>query len=214
MELYGIRVAFLDIEASALEDGSFPIEIGWAPGRAGEFESFLIRPTAEWAAAGVWSDLSEEIHGISKADLHADGVTTAEAIARLERALFGSIVLSDALEWDAYWLRRSFEAANRPCPIELQPFDRTVKAIAIANGNDPDITSQRIEEWALLASETAVHRAGPDAADNYRRAVAIISAGPGDSFDLEASEMRKRTAARKQTPAEDVQREGRDERLE
>jgi len=172
----GLPVVIIDVEASALEQGSYPIEIGWAPGHAAEFESFLIRPTEEWVEGGIWSDLSEEIHGISKAELQTAGVSAPEAIARLEAGLAGSIVLSDAIEWDGYWLRRLFETANRPCPVKLQPFNRVVKEVALANGIDPELVAQRIEDWALVTSEAGVHRAGPDAADNYRQAIATMSA--------------------------------------
>jgi len=59
------------------------------------------------------------------------------------------------------WLRRLFETASRPCPIKRQPFDRVVKEVALANGIDPELIAQRIEDWGLVTSEAAVHRAGP-----------------------------------------------------
>jgi len=120
----GLPVVVTDVEASALEQGSYPIEMGWALGRASKFESFLIRPTEEWAKDGAWSDLSKEIHGISKAELQTVGISAPEAIARLEARLSGSIVSSDAIECDGYWLGRLFATANRPCPVKLQPFNR------------------------------------------------------------------------------------------
>lgn len=81
-----------------MEESSYPIEIGWAPGA---FESLLIRPTKEWAKDGVWSDLSEEIHGIIKPELQSAGVSPSEAITRLEVWLSGSIVPSDVIGWEA-----------------------------------------------------------------------------------------------------------------
>lgn len=50
-----------------------------------------------------------------------------------------------------------------------------VKEIALANGIDQAIAAQRIEDWAVLFSETAAHRAGPDAAESYGHALAIAA---------------------------------------
>lgn len=184
LQLNGIPLAFIDIEASALEKGSFPIELGWAPAPSGESESLLIRPTDEWIAHGIWSGLSEAIHGISMIDLQTEGRTTPDAIARLEAALSGALVVSDAVEWDSYWLHRLYETVDRPCPIKLQPFDIVIMEFAVANGLDRGFVAQRIEEWSVLASEAAAHRAGADAADNFRHAVAILS------NDLEADKLK------------------------
>ena len=52
------RLAFIDVEASGLNEGSFPIEIGWAVlgGTAG---GLLIRPDATWLH-DAWDKTAEE----------------------------------------------------------------------------------------------------------------------------------------------------------
>jgi hypothetical protein len=60
---------FVDLEASSLMAGSFPIEVGWisADGRS---ECHLIRPVPAW---DDWSSKSECLHGIAREHLEARG---------------------------------------------------------------------------------------------------------------------------------------------
>ena len=44
--------AFLDFEASSLEKGGFPVEVGWVLEDGAE-EAHLIRPAPDWT---VWSE--------------------------------------------------------------------------------------------------------------------------------------------------------------
>ena len=48
-------ICCLDIEASGLDDGSYPIEIGVADCVSHARHSWLIKPTADWSSQGVWS---------------------------------------------------------------------------------------------------------------------------------------------------------------
>lgn len=169
----GVPVVFIDIEASALEQGSYPVEIGWAPGRGREFDDLLIAPAEEWKRGGVWSDLSEKIHGIRREQLDVSGVTPLRAISRLEGALQGCLLISDAVEWDSYWLHRLYETEGRVCSFLLHPFDRIIRAIGRDHGTDPARITEHLEAWSN--SEGQMHRAGPDAAENYRRAMAMIA---------------------------------------
>lgn len=54
---------FLDIEASGLGSGSFPVEIAWVS-EGGAEESHLIRPAPGWTQ---WSRRAEALHGITRA---------------------------------------------------------------------------------------------------------------------------------------------------
>jgi hypothetical protein len=104
---------------------------------------------------------SEEIHGISKAALQADGVPAVEAIARLETALAGLSVVSDVTEWGGVLAPSAIRDCEPPLPYQTTALRRAVKEVAPANGIDPEVVTQRIEDWALVTSEAAVHRAGP-----------------------------------------------------
>ncbi|NVJ98168.1 MAG: hypothetical protein HWE25_08450 [Alphaproteobacteria bacterium] len=68
--------AFIDFEASALIEGSWPIEFGWAivrPNRTIESASYLIQPAPHWDMA-YWSDESQKVHGITIDDLQKEGL--------------------------------------------------------------------------------------------------------------------------------------------
>ena len=93
-------ILFVDFEASSVERGSFPIEIGWC-GVNGEGEAHLIRPVPDWTA---WSDVSEKIHGITREQLHAEGKPVRE-VARRAAVAFSprtAMVLSDAPAFDEF----------------------------------------------------------------------------------------------------------------
>lgn len=167
----GMPLVFIDIEASALEQGSYPIEIGWAPGPGGEFDAILIAPAEEWKRGGVWSDLSEEIHGIRREHLDATGITPFQAIERIEQAFQGCLLVSDAVAWDNYWLYRLYESEGRHCSLRLRAFDCIIRAIGAEHGIDPIRITEQLEAWSR--SEDQIHRAGPDAAENYRRALSL-----------------------------------------
>ena len=55
--------AFLDFEASSLEKGGFPVEVGWVL-EDGTEEAHLIRPAPDWT---VWSAEAEAIHHLPRA---------------------------------------------------------------------------------------------------------------------------------------------------
>lgn len=58
----------IDFDASSLDGGTYPIEVGicrWmAPDRDIEGRSSLIKPTQEWIDHGSWSPASAEVHRI------------------------------------------------------------------------------------------------------------------------------------------------------
>lgn len=64
------RPPFLDAEASSLDAGSYPIEIGWsAPD--GEIEAYLIRVQGDRAMDRLGTGGPNQVHGISRAQLVA-----------------------------------------------------------------------------------------------------------------------------------------------
>lgn len=99
-------IYFVDLEASSLLPGGFPIEIAWAD-QDGRGESHLIRPTDEWLDGGYnWSHQSEIVHGISLETLLKEGTPPEEVARRAADALSPrrSMVFSDAPVYDGGWL--------------------------------------------------------------------------------------------------------------
>lgn len=122
----GKAVLFVDIEASALEQGSYPIEIGWAPAGLLECEGFLIKPTHEWLYNGIWSEESGELHGITRKRLLSEGLDVLDAVKRLGLAFSEKLLATDAVQWDSFWLHQLYDAVARPCPFDLKPLDTVV----------------------------------------------------------------------------------------
>ena len=102
--------AFLDFEASSLEKGGFPVEVGWVLEDGAE-EAHLIRPAPDWT---VWSEEAEAIHRLSRARLEAEGEAPGAVATRMMEALAGHEILASAPSWDGQWLSRLLRAAGLP----------------------------------------------------------------------------------------------------
>lgn len=101
----------LDIEASGLALESFPIEIAWQNRNDSNiYDCFLIKPAADWT---YWDQYAQEsIHGISRELLELEGISVLEAANRLNTALNGNTVYTDAPEYDRGWLAKLFSKAG------------------------------------------------------------------------------------------------------
>lgn len=108
----------MDFEASSLSRQSFPIEIAWIDTQSGQRDSFLIDPRS----ASHWHDLqwAGHIHGISLEMLHQQGIGVLQAAQRLNQALQGRQVFSDASDWDGHWLHRLYDATLLHPSFELK----------------------------------------------------------------------------------------------
>ena len=157
---------WIDVEASGFGPESYPIEVGWCD-IAGNAESVLIRPAPGWT---FWSQEAEGVHGISRAQLEAEGVEPAEAVARIVAATMTAdepragrlaprrVVFSDAPEFDGVWLARLFRVAGSDLPFGLEGSMELVTALATRLGVDSvaaDIQAQR--------EAPVTHRAADDA---------------------------------------------------
>lgn len=124
-----LRVAVIDIEASALGKGSYPIEVGFAligpVPQPIQTWSTLIRPAAGWLENGRWSPGSEAIHGIPKSLILKGGLEPSKVCdalnSHLEAQLF---VVSDAPRFDQDWLDTLFQAGKREQLFRLYDFDQ------------------------------------------------------------------------------------------
>lgn len=112
-------ILFLDIEASGIHFGSYPIEIGWVDD-TGTGESHLIRPARTWT---FWSDTSEATHGISRQMLEREGRDHAWVARRITEVLGkADAVYTDAPEWDQAWLDGLTAVVGLPPACQLADF--------------------------------------------------------------------------------------------
>jgi len=113
-------IAYIDLEASGLNDKSWPIEVGWAIGD-GVPTALLIRPQKEWENT-AWDTKAEVLHGIARIELENHGHDAAVVCKKLNNALAGKTVVSDAPDWDGFWLYRLHEAAQMKQSFVLSHF--------------------------------------------------------------------------------------------
>jgi hypothetical protein len=114
------RIAFIDLEASGLGTASWPIEVGWCF-TTGRPDAILIKPDEDWAEE-AWDPAAEILHGISRKKLARSGKSPGEVCARVNQALAGARVYSDAPDWDGFWLYRLFSAVKMRQAFKLLDF--------------------------------------------------------------------------------------------
>jgi len=157
---HGMRwpIAVLDFEASALDDESYPIEVGIAIWMDPESPigtwSSLIEPTCEWVRDGVWFWEAQKIHGIAPGDL-VGAPYAATVMARLNDLLgpVGSAI-SDNPQWETGWLARLSIAAGMKPAFAVDGVRARLEAI------DPEMRRRIVDH---MKRNPAPHRAGPDA---------------------------------------------------
>ncbi len=113
-----MSVIFIDFEASSLMRGSFPIEVGLAVD-SGPVHIWLIRPAPGWEE---WSPASQAIHGISLAQLHADGADVGTVAASVQDLCSAPdcVLASDNPAHEQLWLDRLMDAAGLHRVLHVQ----------------------------------------------------------------------------------------------
>lgn len=106
----------IDVEASGLGRGSYPIEVGFAL-PSGETHCMIIRRQNDWLH---WDDRAEQLHGISREVLARYGHDAVEVAGQLNRKLAGQVVYSDAWGNDSSWLALLFDCAGVPQHFKLE----------------------------------------------------------------------------------------------
>lgn len=109
---------FLDCEASSLADDSYPIEIAWN-NADGTIESYLINIALYPDEYNDWSVDAQALHGISKQYLYEKGHEPQFVVDRMEQQLKGKKLLTDAPDWDAFWVKRLYESVSKKCELEF-----------------------------------------------------------------------------------------------
>lgn len=173
-----VVLAILDLEASGLGYGSYPIEAGMALIRGSTQPirtwSRLIRPTALWRESGLWWPESAALHGISLDMLEQEGEPIHVVCDLLNAVLArAAVVVTDAPLYDQDWLDTLFRAGDREQLFTLQDFD------LLTGGLDPDQYRRMV---GLLDRAKAPHRAGPDA---LRLAATLLEAHCGSPPQVE-----------------------------
>lgn len=122
----------IDIEASGLGDDSYPIEIAWGHRYDPTvYDSFLIRPPENWTH---WDDYAEfNIHGLSRETLRREGISVADAVARLERHLGGKTVYSDYVPSDRPWVVKLYRQIGREPTFEFRSIQSLIRPDKIAD---------------------------------------------------------------------------------
>lgn len=166
-----VRVAFIDLEASSLNSGSVPIEVGWVLAD-GTGESHLIRPALGWTD---WSSASEAVHGIGRDTLLREGKEVARVAQRVAEALRGWTLFADQPAFDQYWLDMVMQAGAQPL--------RRVHHVGHAHGatlrplldrHGAEVVQGMARRWRGLAEQEEEcrpgvrHRALPDAQRLWR----------------------------------------------
>lgn len=173
-------LSVLDLEASALGPGSYPIEVGVAIIRPVPLPiltwSTMIRPTKAWLGTGVWSAASAAVHGIPLESARQQGIEVESVCDQMNQLLGrNTIVATDAPRYDQDWLDTLFNAAGRKQLFTLYDFD------LLTGGLEPD----QYRQLMYLLSRTPVpHRAGGDA---LRLATALMEAHRGYPPRIEAA---------------------------
>ncbi len=111
--------SFIDIEASGFGPGSWPVSVAWCD-HCGEIRKLLIRPLPQWTH---WDAAAEQVHGLTRGRLLAEGLDPAEVANRLETDLKGLLAFSDAPDFDSGWLDALYQALGRPRPFHLDQAD-------------------------------------------------------------------------------------------
>jgi hypothetical protein len=147
---------FLDIEASGLGSGTYPIEVAYASSMEGKSE-YLIKPTDDWKNNGLWCSNAEfSIHEISQDMLEKHGINPIDVAIALNDALCGKLVLCNDLDYDGVWLTQLFKAANIGVMFSLTD----IRYIYEFWGEDK--THNFKQGYEAIAPST-IHRALPDA---------------------------------------------------
>jgi hypothetical protein len=169
-------ICFVDFEASGLHRGSYPIEVGWSsPDLISS--GFLISPAPDWGLDD-WSRAAELVHGVSFEDCVTYGLSVRDVAVRLNHALDGKVLCSDAPDYDERWLRRLYDAANiQPAfSLKLLPLEPLLRDTLRARGHGdwwPDIEDLSRH---VHTRHPRTHRAEADArhmAAMYRSALGL-----------------------------------------
>lgn len=144
--------AILDVEASGFGRGSYPIEVGYVL-EDGASQCMLVRPQPDWSH---WSPAAETLHRIRRADLLEHGLPPAVVADKLNLALAGRTLYTDAWVHDYSWLAMLYDAAGRAPTFRIESLQTLLTESEIARWHT-------LKEQVALALGVPRHRACADA---------------------------------------------------
>lgn len=168
----------IDFEASSLEAGSYPIEVGicrWlSPEVAIEGWSTLIKPTEAWREHRPWSMHSEEVHGITRYQLESS-MSAADTMAALNAIVGDAVAFCDGGASDLAWAHRLAMAAGVTSAFRLGDVDMLF-------GRCDQLGYMRLVQWFDRAP--ARHRARDDAEHLMKALARGLGLEHGTSVDI------------------------------
>lgn len=149
----------IDLEASGLKRNSFPIEVGIFLPEENYSDSWLIKPTEQWISERQWDTESEEIHGISLDHLNENGLNGLDVCNKLNSILRGTVIFSDAPDFDSMWINILFNEWNTERLFDIRSiFEADIKIRNVTYKEVRDLKKKIAKEHNLKQ-----HRASDDA---------------------------------------------------
>jgi len=112
-----MRRIIVDCEASGLHPESYPIQVAWLDLDSDDASSFYIRPHDTWTH---WDYNAEDIHNLPQQFLRDVGLDVENAAAILSEMAKDTVILSDAPDFEWFWLNRLLEASDGYQDVELK----------------------------------------------------------------------------------------------
>ena len=156
---------FYDCEASCI--GGLPIEIGWAFVERStdkiQSRSYLVKPPSHWDMQPLWDPDAEKLHRISRDQLIARGCPPFEIARRMNEALAGRELFSDAPADDERWLRIIFDEAGLAPTFTIRKLHADVVLTQLAAKLGWDSTAYEAAKAEVACISPRTHRAEADA---------------------------------------------------
>jgi hypothetical protein len=156
------QTALIDVKASGLMSGSFPVEIGWLVFEPGPFgyrdkiETYVVKPDAAWNQ-NHWDEVAECMHGLSIHDLKRFGHDVLSVAAHLQHFMEKRVVFTDAVEHDTLWLDMLHKAAKRPRTYEILSLTRLQRLVGLNSAAGEEIfTAARLKHGHTGRAEAGV----------------------------------------------------------
>ena len=146
------RPSIIDVEATGLGTGSYPIEIGMALATGVRY-STLIAPARNWT---YWDREAESIHLLPRSVILTHGRPVQEVALKLNELLGTDTVFSDGWVVDKPWIIKLFDAAGIRQTFSVSPIEIILTEAQMAIWHE---TRSRLEEKNRLSR----HRASMDA---------------------------------------------------
>lgn len=121
----------IDIEASGLHPGSYPIEVGIVLSNGRTYEA-LIQPFSSWTH---WDSNAELLHGISREMLKREGRDAFDVCNEINQLCAGKTLYSDCSVYDSSWIKKLFTFTNIPPKFHCASIETVLSEDDLINWN-------------------------------------------------------------------------------